>query len=170
MIVFGSGGHTTEMLLMIGTKISIFNKYGKINFVIGHSDTWSIKKITDFYKNQGISIDEMVNSGKLEIIKVYRAREVKQSFFTSIFTTLWAMAHSMYILTRISVFEQLDLLLTNGPGTAVPICYIYWFVSKILVFNLNAKIIFVESFCRVTDLSLTGKLLRPILSKFVVQW
>ena len=58
MIVFGSGGHTTEMLLMTGTKNSIFEKYGKIYFVIGHSDTWSIKKITDFYKNQGISIEE----------------------------------------------------------------------------------------------------------------
>ena len=108
--------------------------------------------------------------GKLEIIKVYRAREVKQSFFTSIFTTLWAMAHSLLILTKISLFEHLDLLLTNGPGTAVPICYIYFFLSKILVFNLNAKIVFIESFCRVTDLSLSGRLLRPILSKFVVQW
>ena len=76
----------------------------------------------------------------------------------------------MVILTKISLFSHCDLLLTNGPGTAVPICYIYFFLSKILLYNWNAKIVFIESFCRVTDLSLTGRLLRPILSKFVVQW
>ena len=46
MIVFGSGGHTTEMLLML-TKNNSFNftKYKQVQFVIGHSDTWSLKKI-----------------------------------------------------------------------------------------------------------------------------
>lgn len=39
MIVFGSGGHTTEMLLMI--KDINFSLYKKVTFVIGHSDTWS---------------------------------------------------------------------------------------------------------------------------------
>lgn len=47
MVVFGSGGHTTEMLLMI--KNIDFNKYGRITFVIGHSDTWSLTKMKDFF-------------------------------------------------------------------------------------------------------------------------
>ena len=101
---------------------------------------------------------------------MFRAREVKQSYFTSVFTTLFAMAHSFFILLKLSVISQIDLVMTNGPGTAVPICYIYWIISKVLLFNYKAKIIFVESFCRVYDYSLTGKLLSPILSKFVVQW
>ena len=165
MIIFGSGGHTTEMLMMLG-KSNIFSKYEHVHFVIGHSDTWSLNKINDFYlTNLGIKLDTVKN---LSIIRVYRAREVKQSYLTSVFTTLYAMLHSFIILLRLSVFSHLDLVLTNGPGTAIPICWIYWFISKVLLFNIKAKIMFVESFCRVEDLSLTAKLLRPILNKFIV--
>lgn len=39
-----------------------------------------------------------------------------------------------------------------------------------LLFNLGAKILFVESFCRVQTLSLTGRLVYPIADRFVVQW
>lgn len=66
--------------------------------------------------------------------------------------------------------DQIDLMISNGPGTAVPLCFSYWLISKPLLFNLRSKIIFIESFCRVKSLSLTGKLIRPIVSKFVVQW
>lgn len=47
MIVFGSGGHTTEMLLML--KTLEFKIYREVIFVIGHSDTWSETKIKDFF-------------------------------------------------------------------------------------------------------------------------
>ena len=152
------------MLMMVGDT-DIFQKYGEVHFVIGHSDTWSERKVRDFYKTHKIDL----NQDNLKIHRIFRAREVKQSFVTSIFTTLVAAVHALWIVTvgtRLSV----DLVLTNGPGTAVPLCYCYWFVSKVLLFNLKAKIIFIESFCRVKTLSLTAKLLRPILSKFVVQW
>ncbi len=71
-------------------------------------------------------------------------------------------------MLKIYMTSNLDLMLTNGPGVAVPLCYIYFILSKILLFNIKAKIIYVESFCRVKELSLTAKLLKPILSKFVV--
>lgn len=32
------------------------------------------------------------------------------------------------------------------------------------------KIIYVESWARVTSLSLSGKILRPLVDKFIVQW
>lgn len=34
----------------------------------------------------------------------------------------------------------------------------------------HTRIIYVESFARVTSLSLSGKLLRPFVDTFVVQW
>ena len=166
MIVFGSGGHTTEMLLILG-KTNIFEKYGEIHFVIGHSDDWSLRKVTDYYKSIGININNQLN---LKIHKVFRAREVKQSFISSIFTTILAIFHSFIIIAKVTAFSKIDLVLTNGPGTAVPMCYCYWFISKVMLFNLKSKIIFIESFCRVNSLSLTAKLMRPILSKFIVQW
>lgn len=55
--------------------------------------------------------------------------------------------------------------MTNGPGTAVPLCYAHWALSKLLLWNTDAKILFIESFCRVTSLSLSGKLLYPIADK-----
>ena len=166
MIIFGSGGHTTEMLLILGNT-NIFEKYGEIHFVIGHSDTWSLRKVTDYYKSIGINIE---NQSNLKIHKLFRAREVKQSFLTSIFTTLIAILHSFIIIAKVTAFSKIDLVLTNGPGTAVPMCYCYWIISKAMLFNLKSKIVFIESFCRVNSLSLTAKLMRPILSKFVVQW
>ena len=52
LIVFGSGGHTTEMLLMLASKKTHefdFKKYKEVHFVIGHSDNWSMTKIKDFF-------------------------------------------------------------------------------------------------------------------------
>ena len=44
MILFGSGGHTTEMLHMLdGLRVE---KYGQVVFVLGHSDSWSLTKIS----------------------------------------------------------------------------------------------------------------------------
>lgn len=34
----------------------------------------------------------------------------------------------------------------------------------------RVKLIFFESWCRVKDLSLSGKLIRPIADEFVVHW
>ena len=168
LVIFGSGGHTTEMLLML-QNTNIFEKYGHVHFVFGHSDSWSLQKVQTHYKSSmGIDIHQEVKKGNLTLHKLFRAREVKQSYLTSVVTTIIALCHSVVLIAKVQ-FQSLDLILTNGPGTAVPICYIYWFISKVLMFNLNSKIIFVESFCRVQSLSFTGKLLKPILSKFVVQ-
>ncbi|TNV75949.1 hypothetical protein FGO68_gene4326 [Halteria grandinella] len=164
MVVFGSGGHTTEMLLML-TKDNQFNfqKYGQVQFVIGHSDTWSLTKIKDYFSRGGTQIDWEKD---VQIIKLFRSREVKQSYLTSILTTIVALLHSAWVVAKL----RPDIVVTNGPGTAVPLCYIHFFFSKVLLWNLKAKILFIESFCRVTSLSLSGKLLLPIADKFVVHW
>jgi beta-1,4-N-acetylglucosaminyltransferase len=40
----------------------------------------------------------------------------------------------------------------------------------VLLWNVKAKLLFIESFCRVTSLSLSGKLLYPLASRFLVHW
>ena len=133
VIVFGSGGHTTEMLMMIG-KGNIFERYGHIYFVIGQSDKWSENKIRDFFQTQcNTNLNTIKN---LTFIRVFRAREVKQSYITSVFTTIFAIVHSFFILAKLNIFSQVDLVLTNGPGTAIPICYSNFVLSKLLLFNL----------------------------------
>jgi len=55
----------------------------------------------------------------MRVHKVFRSREVKQSYFTSVATTLWAIAHAFVIVAKV----RPDLIVTNGPGTAVPLCW-----------------------------------------------
>jgi len=50
MVLLGSGGHTTEMLMML--KTLNVSKYGKVVFVVASSDSWSITKASDFMLNQ----------------------------------------------------------------------------------------------------------------------
>lgn len=100
-------------------------------------------------ETMGIQLEDEISRGRLELIKIYRAREVKQSYITSVFTTLYAIFHSLIVLTRIQVFSGLDLVVSNGPGTALPICYIHFILTRVLLFNVKAKVLFIESFCRV---------------------
>ncbi len=90
--------------------------------------------------------------------------QVKQSWWTTLFTTLLGAAHSFLLVLAV----RPELVLCNGPGTCVPICYSA-FVLR-LVGVCSPKIVFVESFCRAQKLSLTGRLLYPLADKFLVQW
>ena len=49
MIVFGSGGHTTEMLLMLDRLNPA--KYKRVYMIIAMTDHWSLTKIKDYLKN-----------------------------------------------------------------------------------------------------------------------
>jgi beta-1,4-N-acetylglucosaminyltransferase len=110
-------------------------KYRKVYFVIAMSDTWSLTKITDYLKNHAKHKVDSMASANIQICYLYRSREVKQSYFTSIFTTLIGAAHSMLLIIK----TRPDLVVTNGPGTAVPLCYAHFIVSKILRWRPEAK-------------------------------
>jgi beta-1,4-N-acetylglucosaminyltransferase len=163
MLVFGSGGHTTELLLMIESLN--FADYKHVHLVIAKTDTWSMTKIkTHFAKKMLHKVDLEKPSDLFTIWQVARAREVKQSYFTSVFTTLFAIMHSAVIVARCRV----DLIVSNGPGTAVPLIYTNWLLGKVM--GWRTQTLFIESFCRVDSLSLSGKLVKPITNKFIVHW
>lgn len=65
---------------------------------------------------------------------------------------------SFYIFLK----EQPDVLITTGALATVPICLI----GKIL----RRKIIYIESFARVEEGSLTGKIMYKVADLFIVQW
>ena len=67
MVLFGSGGHTTEMLHMLdGLKVE---RYGRVIFIIGHSDTWSMKKVLATVSDEQLK--------QVTFLRLFRAREVK---------------------------------------------------------------------------------------------
>lgn len=103
-----------------------------------------------------------------EILTLPRAREVGQSYLTSIWTFLLALCASFRIIYEYSP----DLLLVNGPGTCLPLCVAARILSSLGISKRYCKIVFVESVCRVVSLSLTGKILYHlrIAETVCVQW
>ncbi|XP_076062682.1 ALG14, UDP-N-acetylglucosaminyltransferase subunit [Oratosquilla oratoria] len=151
MIVLGSGGHTTEMFKLLSTLN--FEKYYPRIYVVTYSDPLSQGKVAEFEKGDGYAVE-----------KVPRSRKVGQSYFTSVFTFLWACVGSC----RIVVHHLPDVILCNGPGICLPLIL---FMLLLRVFSLKQnRIVYVESFCRVKTLSLTGKILYRLVDDFVVNW
>ena len=151
-VVLGSGGHTMEMLhVMKPFDKEYHQNIEKIDFIIAESDTISSQKIEDIQSTK-------------EIHKIPRSRKVGQSYFTSIFTTLYSLLICFQMMFTLSP----EVLVCNGPGTCVPVCLACWFFN--LFKRKKTKIIYLESVCRVTSLSLTGKIIKPITNIFVVQW
>lgn len=62
------------------------------------------------------------------------------------------------------------MLLCNGPGTCIPICFVTALFDLIRL--QDTRIVFIESVCRVKKLSLTGYLLyyMHITDLFFVHW
>jgi beta-1,4-N-acetylglucosaminyltransferase len=89
MVILGSGGHTGELLIMI-SKLNL-RKFEKVYFVVSHNDTSSENKARE-------TLD--INDKKVEFLRIYRSRNVGQSYFSSIFTTLWALLHAVYIMLK----------------------------------------------------------------------
>mmetsp|Transcript_9949 Transcript_9949/g.14857 ORF Transcript_9949/g.14857 Transcript_9949/m.14857 type:complete len:189 (+) Transcript_9949:394-960(+) len=148
LVVLGSGGHTSEMLTYVSHMKS---KPFALEFVCASSDFHSQNLIQRDYPT-------------CKLHTVFRSRRVKQSYFTSVFTTLYSFLPAF----KVVLVCRPNLVLTNGPGTALPLCYVAYLLTLLRV--VSCKIVFVESFCRVNSLSLCGKLIYPIAQEFYVQW
>ena len=76
------------------------------------------------------------------------------------------MIFNMLVVTiqslRIILKERPRIIVSTGADVTIPICYLGKF--------LGIKVIFIESVCRIDDLSPTGKIVFPIVDLFLVQW
>ena len=181
LVVLGSGGHTTEMIhLLEGLDPRI---YDPIIYAAACSDKTSIPRLENYVNHDTTgrwfrripreSSNQKRDSKIAECANVYRiprAREVGQSYITSIFTTLHAFIQTLWLILTVKP----ELVLANGPGTCVPLIYtavIIRLLSSIFRSGRpKCKVVFVESLCRVESLSLAGKLVYPIVDQFVVHW
>jgi beta-1,4-N-acetylglucosaminyltransferase len=136
LVVLGSGGHTTEMLHLI--KNLNADHYAPLIYVVATTDKTSRRRVDAF---GGRAPDR--------IYEIPRSREVGQSYLSSILTTLYSFVHAVVLVVRV----RPDLVLTNGPGTCLPIVVVT-LVGRILGI-CEGRNVFVESFCRVTRYVLT---------------
>ena len=153
LIVLGSGGHTSEMLFM--TQHLNPKRYHPIAYVKAATDATSTMRL-DQYNGKSTT--------GVTVYDIPRSREVGQSYVSSVATTLYAAVYAFVLVARV----RPNLLLCNGPGTCVPLAVAALFF-RILGWT-DTKVVFVESYCRVETLSLTGKLLYPWADVFVVHW
>eukprot|EP00536_Pseudo-nitzschia_multiseries_P009519 jgi/Psemu1/306579/fgenesh1_kg.267_\ len=154
--------------------------YGPIALVVAATDTTSLKRVAAYphplpfrIRSEWLRGDEdghgMGGDGGGDGAMVYRiprSREVGQSYWSSILTTVYSFFFAFWL---VGFRVQPDLVLVNGPGTCLPIA-VSAFFFRVIGWKTGTKIVFVESFCRVTSLSLTGKLLYPIADMFAVCW
>ena len=105
MIVLGSGGHTTEMLRMVESLDR--DAYSPRTYVCADTDRMSSSKLAT-----------AESEGGYVLRLIPRAREVRQSVLGTTLASCRALVASVMIVLT----EMPDVILTNGPGTCVPIC------------------------------------------------
>lgn len=161
MAVLGSGGHTAEMLALLRTLPR--TDYCPRDYVLAQSDHTSAERIEAFEAERRAA-DERANAADFRLLRLPRAREVGQSYWSSVLTTLHALFHAMVLVGR----ARPSLLLCNGPGTCIPICACAYALRLLGIRHVT--IVYVESIARVTTLSLSGKILVHVADQFLVQW
>lgn len=97
---------------------------------------------------------DMKNKYKTEFL-VYGSR---QYIFSYIFKFTFNILKSIYLFAK----YRPKVIVTTGVHTAVPMCYIARLFGR--------KVIFIESFAKRTSPTLSGRMVYPIATTFVVQW
>ena len=90
--------------------------------------------------------------------KVYYLKQVNRHEKTFIFKMIANVFTSLNIFIR----EKPDVIISTGALATIPMCVL----SKIF----RKKVIFIESFAKVTSPTLTGKLIYKFADQFYVQW
>jgi len=91
-----------------------------------------------------------------------RTLQYPKRFVPNIGTNPFKMFISFIKMIKIIWTEKPDIILSTGSEITIPAFFVAWF------FRINT--IYIESWCRTSTPTLTGKLVYPISSVFLVQW
>lgn len=72
------------------------------------------------------------------------------------------LIRNTFVAMKVLKKEKPDIIISSGAAVAVP----FFYLGKIM----GAKLIYIEVFDRIDKPTLTGKMVYPIVDKFVVQW
>lgn len=116
LTVLGSGGHTAEMLMLL-RDMDLKDKVS-LTCVTAISDKFSFEKAQQTF-SESLQVEVNRVNDYVGFYSIKRSREVGQSYLTSLLTTLMSLVDSVGLLFR----ESYDLIIVNGPGTCIPICF-----------------------------------------------
>ena len=72
------------------------------------------------------------------------------------------LIRNTFLAIRVLKKEKPDLIISSGAAVAVP----FFYLGKMV----GAKLIYIEVFDRIDKPTMTGKMVYPIVDKFIVQW
>jgi len=194
MIVLGSGGHTTEMLQLLRNLDA--QRYRYRTWVFSAGDAFSAERAREYEAcvaaraaADGREHEMSEREAVFRVVEVPRARRVHQSFVTAPWSAARCLAACLGVVSGAgyaetgrkqrharALYDYPNLIVANGPGTAVMVVLAalmlrfvdFWATGANKPGNLRT--LFFESWARVKDVSLSGKLLVHFVDRFVVQW
>ncbi|TNY18058.1 oligosaccharide biosynthesis protein Alg14 like-domain-containing protein [Rhodotorula diobovata] len=165
-----TGGHTAEMMRLVA-HLDWTTRFTRRTWVISSGDSLSEAK--------ALELERTISSGQFRILRIPRARRVHQSYLSSPFSTLYSLLSCLWHVTlapllspapapkrRPRVFA--DVVLLNGPGSCVPLACAA-FLPRLLSLP-SPRLLYIESLARTRRLSLSARLVRPVVDRFFVQW
>ena len=156
VIVLGSGGHTTEML-ELSMRMDP-ERYSPRVYAVAATDTHSAGAVR--------AAEAARQRTDHAVARIPRSREVGQSWTSTVASTARACLYCLVLVFR----TQPELVLINGPGTCLPVLWSHFFWRAVGVLPLRSRAVFVETVARVKKPSLTGRLARPLVDLYFVQW
>ena len=110
-------------------------------------------------KYSGFIVTEKTNYNPgIKCMTTYYLKQVNRSKWD----TLFLMLINSVISIKILVTEKPDLIITTGALSVIPLCMLAKLFRK--------KLIFIESYAKISSPTLTGKLLYHFSDEFYVQW
>jgi UDP-N-acetylglucosamine:LPS N-acetylglucosamine transferase len=146
-IASSAGGHLTQALSVLETF------HGHECFLI----------LQDFPTVEKFNPDQFIRTYHLRVLFNYGLGikiTPNQIIWLGVYITL---LENMFEIIKIFMKEKPDIIFSTGSEIAIPAFYIGKFL-------FGAKLIFLESIARIKDISLTGKVVIPIVDLFLVQW
>ncbi|KAJ5084391.1 hypothetical protein NUU61_008970 [Penicillium alfredii] len=191
LVVLGSGGHTTEMLSMLDHMELDQSLYTYRTYLVSSGDSFSANKAVEFENKHKPDAPATAHTNSYSVVTVPRARKVHQSYLSAPFSTLECFWACLLVLRGLHPDQPRlpgkftspypDIIFANGPATAVCVMLaakllrflqcIHRFFSRSQSPRIpRLRTVFVESWARVRNLSLSGLLLLPVADRFFVQW
>lgn len=143
LVILGMGGHTSQILRLIDLVESKQESRYKYEYLLGHDDQTSTKKIKF--------------PGKIWMMRNPRLMKDK-SILKVFFNMFPATIDAFKILWK----SRPSVIIGAGPSLCIPL---FWLAKF-----MGIKTIFIESWVRVHHKSQAGKLVYPVSDLFLVQW
>ncbi|RCI17222.1 hypothetical protein L249_3171 [Ophiocordyceps polyrhachis-furcata BCC 54312] len=164
LFVLGSGGHTKEMLMMMDDGFCDFVGFHR-RYLLSSGDRVSRHQLED-YETRLASLCRAAGTspGTYDARTVARARRVHQSLLTTPLTALASVIGIFTVLlsppARARRLRYPMLVFSNGPATGFCVAFAIHLLKVFCVVPEDVmRFVYIESWARISTLSLTGRLL-----------